>query len=67
MSLFWLQNSIWLAGLRSFSNNFDKNVISFGVDNSLLSHSDNRKNDFLVLGVGPTYDLNSSFESPDCS
>ena len=42
-------------------------MVSFDVDNSLSSHSDNRKNGFLVLDVGPTYDLNSSFESPDCS
>ena len=30
-----------------------KNVIIFGVDNSLSMHADNRKNDILVLIEGP--------------
>ena len=30
------------------------NFIVFGVYNSSSSHTDNRKNDFLVLGEGPT-------------
>ena len=36
-----------------------------GVDNSLSSHSDNRKNNFLILGEGPTYGINESFGSPE--
>ena len=32
------------AGSWSFDNDFARNVIIFGVDNSSLSHSDNRKN-----------------------
>ena len=36
-----------------------------GIDNSSSSHSDNRKNNFLVLVEGPTYGSNKSFESRD--
>ena len=28
-----------------------------------MSHADNRKNNFLVLGEGPTYSINESFRS----
>ena len=34
-----------------------------GIDNSSSSHSDNLKNNFLVLGEGPTCGSNRSFES----
>ena len=37
----------------------------FGVDNSSSSHSDNRKNNFLVLGEGPTFRINVRFCSPE--
>ena len=30
----------------------------FGVGNSSLSHTDNRKNNFELLGEGPTDDIN---------
>ena len=33
------------------------------MDNSSSSHSDNRKNNFLILGEGPTYGINESFGS----
>ena len=46
-------------------NNFALNVIIFGVDNSSSSHSDNRKNNFLILGEGRTYGINRSFGSPE--
>ena len=36
-------------------------VIIFGVYNSWSSHADNRINNFLVLGEGPTYDIKESF------
>ena len=49
----------------SFDNAIAKNVIIFGVDNSLLSHADNRKNHFLVLGEGPTFGINGRFGSPE--
>ena len=32
-----------------------ENVIMFRVDNNLSSHAENRKNNFLVLGEGPTF------------
>ena len=48
------------AGLQSCDNDFARNVIIFGVDNSLSAHSDNK---FLILGEGPTYSINGSFGS----
>ena len=33
-----------------FCNDFARNVIIFGIDNSSSSHADNQKNNFLVLG-----------------
>ena len=48
----------------SFDNNFARNVISFGVDNSSSFHSGNRKNNFLILGECPTYGNNGSLGSP---
>ena len=44
-----------------FGNDLARNVIIFGVDNSLSSHTDNLKNDFLILGEGPTFCINGSF------
>ena len=41
-------------GSWSFDNDFARNVVIFGVDHSSSSHSDNRKNNFLILGEGPT-------------
>ena len=37
----------------------------FGVDNSSSSHSENPKNNFLILGEGPTFGINGSFGSPE--
>ena len=37
---------------------FAQNFVIFGVDNSSSSHADNRKNDFLILGLEPTDDIN---------
>ena len=53
------------AGSWSFDNEFARNVIIFGADNSSSSHSDNRKNNFLVLGENRTYGINGSFGSPE--
>ena len=53
------------AGSWSFGNGTTRNVIIFGVDNSSSSHVDNLKNDFLILGLGPTYGINGSFGSPE--
>ena len=44
-----------------FGNESTKNVIIFWVDNSSSSHTDNLKNDFLILGEGPTFGINGSF------
>ena len=49
------------AGSSNFGNEITGNVVIFGVDNSSSSHADNRKNSFLVLGVGPTDGINGSF------
>ena len=45
----------------SFGNDFARNVVIFDVDNKSSSHADNRKNNFLVLAEGPTYDINGNF------
>ena len=36
----------------NFGNDFDRNVVIFGVDKNSTSHADNSKNNFLVLGEG---------------
>ena len=40
-------------------------LIIFDVDNSSSSHSDNRKNNLLVLGEGPSFEINGSFRLPE--
>ena len=45
------------AASQSFDNEFARNVAIFGNDHSSLSHTDNLKNDFLLLGEGPTDDF----------
>ena len=40
------------AGSSSFGNDFTRNFLIFGVDNSSSSHADNHKNNFLVLNEG---------------
>ena len=44
----------------SFGYDFARNIVIFSVDNSSSSHNDNRKNNFLVLGEGPTQGINDS-------
>ena len=53
------------ADSRSFDNDFARNVIIFGVYKSSSSHSDNRKNNFSILGEGTIYGTTRSFGSPD--
>ena len=53
------------AGSSDFGIDFARNFVVSGVDNSSSSHSDNQKNNFLMLGVGPTYGINGSFGSPE--
>ena len=47
----------------SFSNGTARNVIIFDADNSSSSHVDNRKKNFLILGLGPTHGINARFVS----
>ena len=51
------------VGSWNFGSAFAWNAIIFVVDNSSSSHVYNRKNKFLILGEGPTYDINGSFGS----
>ena len=44
----------------TFGNNFAGNVLISSVDNSSSSHTDNQKNNFLVLGEVPTQGINDS-------
>ena len=55
-------NGIAFDGLGSLSvgNDFGRNVIIFGLDNSSSFHYDNRKNDFIVLHERPIDDINDS-------
>ena len=46
------------GGSWSFDNDFARNIIILVVDNSSSSHSENRKNNILILGEGPTYGIN---------
>lgn len=48
----------------SFGNYFAESIVIFGVDDSLLRHSDNLKKNFLVLGKGKTDDISDSVGSP---
>ena len=50
---------------RSFNDDFDRCVIIFGVDNNSLSHTDNLKNDFLILDEGDTFRINKSLGAPE--
>ena len=51
------------GGSWSFDNGTASNVIIFGVDSRSSSHVDNRKNNFLILDLGPTYGINGRFGS----
>ena len=53
------------AGPWSFDNDFARNVITFCDDNSSSSHSDNPKNNFLILGESPIDGINERFGSPE--
>ena len=50
-------------GSWSFSNNFARNVVIFGVDNCSPSNTDNQKLNFLVIGEGLTKGINRSTDS----
>ena len=52
-------------GKCSFGNDYVRDVVIFGVDNSPSSHADNRKNNVLVIGEGDTFGINGSFGAPE--
>ena len=49
------------AGSWSFNNAIAGYIKIFVVDNSSSSQADNRMNNFLLLGVGPTFGTNGRF------
>ena len=49
----------------SFGNDYARNIIIFGVNNSSSSHVDNLKNNFLVLGEGDSFCINGNFGAPE--
>ena len=51
-------------GSWSFNNDFARNITIFGIDNSSLSHTDNLKNDFLILGERDSFGIKRSFGAP---
>ena len=57
-------NCRWIGfdgeGFCSFESDSARNLVIFGVDNGSSSHNDNRKNNFLILGKGPTFGINSN-------
>ena len=53
------------AGPWIFVNDFARNVVIFGVNNSSSSHSENCKIIFLVFGERPPDGINGSFGSPE--
>ena len=57
------------TSLWNFGNDFAKNVVISGLDNSSSSHADNCKNKILVLGDGLIDDINDSIgtAAKDCS
>ena len=52
-------------GYWGFNIHTDRNVIIFVNDNSSSLHTDNLKNDFLILGEGDTFGINGSFVAPE--
>ena len=51
----WIRKTFDSAGLRSFDKEFPINVTIFRIINSSSSHSENHKNNFLILRDDPTY------------
>ena len=54
-------------GSWSLGNDYAKNVVNFGVDNSLSSYTSsyNQGNDISVLGEGNTFGINGKFGAPE--
>ena len=53
------------TGSWNFGNDFAGNVIIFSAGNSSSSHTDNHKNNFLILGEGQIYGFNGSCSLPE--
>ena len=51
-------NNSYYDGTSAFFNVFSEKDSHLNA----IEHSDNRKNNFLVLGEGPTYGINRGFE-----
>ena len=51
------------AGSWSFNNEIPRNIEIFDVANNSWSHTGSNKNNFLVLGEGPTCGINGSLGS----
>ena len=49
----------------NFGNDFARIVLIFGFDNSSSYHTDDRKNNLLILGEWNTFGLNGSFGAPE--
>ena len=60
-------NGITFDGEGSWSsdNDFTRNVIIFGADNSSPSYAANHKNNFFMLCEGTFFGVNGSFSSPE--
>ena len=63
MGVQWLLNIIW----SKFGNDSVRNVVIFGNGNGSSSHTDNRRNHFLILIKGDTFCINGSFGGPEKS
>ena len=63
----WLKqaNLVTSGGSWSFDNGTARNVIIFDGYSSSSSHVDNRKNNFLILVLGPIYGINGKSGSAD--
>ena len=59
-----LKTRLFIIIVWSFGNDTARYVTVFGVDNISSPHSDNRKNNFLILGKGSTFGINRSFGAP---
>ena len=55
-----MRNSIWCKGSWVFGNDFVRNIVIFGVDNSSSSNTNNQNNNFLVSSEGPKNVINDS-------
>ena len=49
----------------SLGNYSTRNIVTFWADNIASSHAGNLKNDFLILGEGPTFVINESFSTSE--